>query len=80
MDSPPAHRFVTASLRVDYLRPTPLGPELLLRGQVRSVTGRKVVVEISLSVGQLVTARGEVVAVEMPDTMRTPESRTSPSP
>jgi len=70
MDTLPAHRFVTASLRVDYLRPTPLGPELLLEGHVRSVSGRKVVVEISLSVGQVTTVRGEVVAVEMPDSMR----------
>ena len=70
MDTLPAHRFVTASLRVEYLRPTPLGPELLLRGHVRSVSGRKVVVEITVSVGGEVTVRGEVVAVEMPDTMR----------
>jgi acyl-coenzyme A thioesterase PaaI-like protein len=70
MDTLPAHRFVTGSLRVDYLRPTPLGPELLLRGQVRSVTERKVVVEITVSVGGEVTVRGEVVAVEIPDTMR----------
>jgi acyl-coenzyme A thioesterase PaaI-like protein len=80
MDTAPPHRFVTASLRVDYLRPTPLGPELLLRGKVRSVTGRKVVVEITLSVGEEVTARGEVVAVEMPDTMRIGDSRSSPTP
>ena len=79
MDTLPPHRFVTASLRVDYLRPTPLGPELLLRGKVRSVTGRKVVVEITLSAGAEVTARGEVVAVEMPDAMRIGDSRTSPT-
>jgi acyl-coenzyme A thioesterase PaaI-like protein len=71
MDTLPAHRFVTASLRVDYLRPTPLGPELLLRGKVRSVAGRKVVVEITVLVGNETTVRGEVVAVEMPDAMRT---------
>lgn len=70
MDTLPAHRFVTASLKVDYLRPTPLGPELVLRGHVRSVSGRKVVVEITVSVGDEVTARGEVVAVEMPESMR----------
>lgn len=70
MDTLPAHRFVTASLRVDYLKPTPLGPELLLRGRVRSVAGRKVVVEITVSAGSEVTAQGEVVAVEMPESMR----------
>jgi acyl-coenzyme A thioesterase PaaI-like protein len=77
MDSLPAHRFVTASLRVDYLRPTPLGPELLLRGLVRSISGRKVVVEVTVSVGQETTVRGEVLAVEMPDSMR--PSLTRPS-
>jgi len=80
MDSLPAHRFVTGALRVDYLRPTPLGPELVLRGRVRSVTGRKVVVEITVSVGNEVTVRGEVVAVEMPETMRAKASAPDPGP
>ncbi|MGP8075192.1 MAG: PaaI family thioesterase [Thermoplasmata archaeon] len=70
MDTLPVHRFVTGSLRLDYLRPTPLGPELVLRGHVRSVQGRKVIVEITVSVGSEVTVRGEVAAVEIPDTMR----------
>ena len=33
--SEPPLRYVTASLKVDYLRPTPLGPELEIRGRVR---------------------------------------------
>jgi acyl-coenzyme A thioesterase PaaI-like protein len=74
MDTQPAHRFVTASLRLDYLRPTPLGPELLLQGRVRTVSGRKVIVDVTISVAGEVTVRGEVVAVEMPETMRRPSS------
>jgi len=70
LDTLPPHRFVTASLRVDYLKPTPLGPELLLKGTVREATGRKVVVEITVSAEGQVTARGEVVAVEMPKSMQ----------
>ena len=70
MDTLPAHRFVTASLRVDYLRPTPLGPELLVQGHVRSISGRKVIVEVTISAGGETTVRGEFVAVEMPDSMR----------
>jgi acyl-coenzyme A thioesterase PaaI-like protein len=66
----PAPRFVTASLHVDYLKPTPLGPELELRARATEVGGRKVVVEVSVSAGGVVTARGEVVAVRMPDTMK----------
>ena len=70
MDTPPPHRFVTASLRVDYLKPTPLGPELLVRGRVTSLKGRKVVVEATISANGEVTVRGEVVCVEMPESMR----------
>ena len=69
-DTLPPHRFVTASLRVDYLRPTPLGPELLLHGRVLSLSGRKVIVEVTISAGSETTVRGEVVTVEMPGSMR----------
>ena len=69
-ETQPAHRFVTASLKVDYLRPTPLGPELLLVGTVRSISGRKVIVDVTLSANAQVTVKGEVVTVEMPESMR----------
>lgn len=61
-----APRFVTASLQVEYRRPTPLGPELELRGRPREASERKVVVDIELKVGGELTARGTVVAVRMP--------------
>ncbi len=67
MDSLPPLRFVTGSLHVDYLKPTPLGPELELRGHVKEIKGRKVVIESEVRVDGVVTARGEVVAVQMPD-------------
>jgi acyl-coenzyme A thioesterase PaaI-like protein len=69
--SPPegAPRFVTASLHVDYLRPTPLGPELEIRGRVTEAGERKVIVEASVSAAGAVTARGTVVAVRMPEKM-----------
>jgi len=67
MDTLPPFRFVTASLHVDYLRPTPLGPPLELRGTIKEVKGRKVVVSITLSAAGRITAKGEVVAVQMPD-------------
>lgn len=62
-------RFVTASLHVDYLKPTPLGPELELRGTIREVGERKAVVDITLSAEGDVTARGTVIAVRMPEGM-----------
>jgi acyl-coenzyme A thioesterase PaaI-like protein len=62
-------RFVTASLHVDYLRPTPLGPELEIRGRATEVKARKVVVEARVLANGEVTARGVVIAVRMPEGM-----------
>ena len=70
MDSEPPLRFVTGSLHVDFLKPTPLGPILELRGRVKELKGRKVVVESDVWVDGVMTARGEVVAVQMPDTFK----------
>jgi acyl-coenzyme A thioesterase PaaI-like protein len=67
MDTDPPLRFVTASLKVDYLRPTPLGVELTIRATVKEIKGRKVVVEEQLFAGDQLCARGEVVAVQMPE-------------
>jgi len=72
MDTQPPLRYVTASLKVDYLRPTPLGPPLELRGRIVEVKGRKVVVHISLYAEGVECARGEVVAVQIPDTFLNP--------
>jgi acyl-coenzyme A thioesterase PaaI-like protein len=69
LDSEPALRFVTGSLHVDYLRPTPIEGPLELRAQVKEIKGRKVVVNTTLSVHGEVCARGEVVAVEIPEDM-----------
>jgi len=60
------YRFVTASLHVDYVAPTSLGPPIELRGVVEEIKGRKVVVGVTVLVNGVVTARGRVVAVRMP--------------
>ena len=67
MDSEPALRFLTASLRVDYLRPTPLDATLEVRGTIKEVKGRKVVVEATLSAHGEICARGQVIAVRAPE-------------
>jgi acyl-coenzyme A thioesterase PaaI-like protein len=64
-----ARRYVTASLRVDYLKPTPLGPELEIRGRVTETSAKKVVMEATVTAAGEVTARGTVVAVRMPEQM-----------
>ena len=67
MDTLPALRFVTASLHVDYLLPTPLDGPIEIRGKVKEVKGRKVIVTSTLNAGGKVCARGEVVAVQVPE-------------
>lgn len=65
MDSGQEIRFVTASLHVDYLRPTPIDAPMELRGRVKEIKERKVVVSVTLSSKGEVCARGEVVAVRL---------------
>ncbi|HDQ41598.1 MAG TPA: PaaI family thioesterase [Desulfonatronum sp.] len=65
----PLGRFVTASLHVDFLRPTPLGVELELRAKVTQRKRRKLVVEVEISALGEVRVRGEVVAAPMPESM-----------
>jgi acyl-coenzyme A thioesterase PaaI-like protein len=67
MGSEPAIRFVTASLKIDFLRPTPIDRTLVLRGRVKEIKEKKVVVEVFLDAGEQECARGEVVAVRMPE-------------
>ena len=69
MGTEPALRFVTASLQVEYRRPTPLGPELEIRARVEEIGEKKVVMALSLSAEGEETVRGRVVAVKMPEGM-----------
>jgi acyl-coenzyme A thioesterase PaaI-like protein len=69
MGTPPLPRYVTAALHVDYVRPTPLGVPLEVRARATEIKGRKVVVTATLSAEGEVRARGEVVAVQIPEDM-----------
>ena len=71
MDSLPPIRFLTASLHVDYLKPTPLNEILELRGKIEEVKGRKVIIQIAVSVDGIVTVKGRVVAVQVPEELIT---------
>lgn len=66
----PSPRFVTASLKVDFLKPTPADTELEVRAHVRELGERKAIVEATVSASGVVTAKGEVVAVRIPETMK----------
>ena len=67
MDTKPALRFLTASLHVDYLRPTPLGVPLEIRAVVKEIKGRKVQIAATVSARGEVCARGEVLAIQAPE-------------
>ena len=66
-DEGPFMRFVTASLKVDYLRPTPIGVELVIMGELRGIEGRKVHLALTLSADGQLCARAEMLAVQFRD-------------
>ena len=63
----PLPRFVAASLKVDYLKPTPLGTTLELRGRILEIKGRKVTVSVTLSAEGVVCAKGEEILIQIQD-------------
>jgi acyl-coenzyme A thioesterase PaaI-like protein len=75
LGSEPLLWAVTASLKVDYLAPTPIGEPMELRARVREASGRKRIIDCTLRSGGRECARAEVVAVEV-----APAWRTGPGP
>lgn len=69
MGSEPPLRFLTGTLEVRYLKPTPIGVPLEVRARPTEISGRKVVVESSLYADGEECARGRVVAIQAPDYM-----------
>jgi acyl-coenzyme A thioesterase PaaI-like protein len=70
LGSEPLLWSVTASLRIDYLAPTPISEPMELRARVREAKGRRRVVECTVRSGGRECARAEVVAVEVPAAWR----------
>ncbi|GAD24543.1 hypothetical protein AVS7_04303 [Acidovorax sp. MR-S7] len=66
-DGREAIRFVTASLKVDFKKPTPLGVELVVKGVLRSLEARKAWIDLTLTAGQQTCAVGEMLAIRLPD-------------
>ncbi len=58
-------RYVTASLKVDFRAPTPMGTELTIRGRLRSMEGRKLWIDMTLSAGDKVCASAEMLAIRL---------------
>jgi acyl-coenzyme A thioesterase PaaI-like protein len=70
LGSLPAFRYVTGSLQVDFLKPTPLGPPIEIRAKVEEIKARKTIILATVAVNNIVTAKGRVIAVRMPDSLR----------
>lgn len=67
LDTDPPLAYVTASLHVDYVAPTPIDATLELRARVKEISDRKAMVSVTLSANGRLCARGEVVNVRMPE-------------
>ncbi len=70
LDDRPLSRFVTASLKVDFVRPTPMNKVLELRSRVMEIKDRKIIVSTTLSVDGDMCAKGEAVMVHIPEDNR----------
>ncbi|WP_319017700.1 MULTISPECIES: PaaI family thioesterase [Burkholderia] len=66
-DGPQPIRFVTASLKVDFRQPTPLGIELVVTGKLRSLEGRKAWIDLTLTANGVTCAVGEMLAIRLPE-------------
>ncbi len=61
-------RFVTASLKVDFVKPTPHGVPLKAVGTVQEIHPKRWKVETEVYAAGTLCVRGEVIAVVMPST------------
>jgi acyl-coenzyme A thioesterase PaaI-like protein len=67
-DGTPPPRFVTASLKVDFKKPTPHGVPLKAVGTVQEIHPKKWKVETEVFANDTLVATGEVIAAVMPRT------------
>jgi hypothetical protein len=60
-----APRCVTASMKVDYKKPTPIDVPLEMRGIIREINGRKVIVDARLIADGEICVTAEIIAVQV---------------
>lgn len=68
--APEPPRFVTASLKVDFVKPTPHGVPLKAIGVTEEIHPKKWKVSIEVFANDTCCAKGEVIAVVMPKTFQ----------
>ena len=59
--------LATGTLTVKYLRPTPMDHPVLLRARVTEIKEKKIIILCSLFSGEAECARGEVIAIRIPE-------------
>lgn len=70
ISEPPFIPFVTGSIHIDFIKPTPLnGKPLILRASIAEHYERKTLVKCSLHSKNIITARGETLAIRMKDSL-----------
>lgn len=62
-----APRCVTASLKVDYKKPTPIDTILEIRGRIVEVKGKKVMIDAWITANGEITVTGSVIAIQVGD-------------
>jgi acyl-coenzyme A thioesterase PaaI-like protein len=60
-------RCVTASLKVEYLLPTPMNCTIILDGEIVELTEKKVRILTNLSANGKICAKGDVLVVKVPE-------------
>lgn len=61
----PLMRCVTASLTVNYRKPTPMGQELELFARCVNIDGRKVTLELGVCIGEIQYCDGSMLAIRV---------------
>jgi len=64
--SEPAITFVTGTLSIRYIEPTPMGVELLLKARIKEHHEKKSIVVCTVYAGEVACVVGEVIAVRAP--------------
>ena len=59
--------FVTGNLNVNYKKPTPIDAEIVVRAKVKELTEKKAIVTCSVMANDQECARGEVIAIRVPE-------------
>lgn len=67
MDTEPSFRFLTGTLNIKYLKPTPINCTLQLRGRILEIDGKKVKVGVDVIAQDSITVKGEVIAIQVPE-------------